>query len=411
MSKIEVRTFNGLNINKIDPTMVEDNDSVAGSNIRIDNPYGTLSNQIGIQKWSDTGLGVPIQSLFQLRKHRFTSKDSFFNTMFFLSGRNLFNGEISEYDYNYFIWGQYSEEWEDYYVKVVDIYATQFYGGAFWDTNINSNNLFIMITSLTEGEVLKRYTINSDCSLTLAQTYNTFGTDCRCLYVDYVNDFAILSFYQPGFVYDGLSYVLGKVKLSDSSKILGLVRPGLVGTGNGTSITQFTYDPDTEYIYWVDYNNNRIAQCKFDADYTDWKTYGSSGSGVGNFKSPYGCYYDIESKYYYICDTSNSRIIKTDIEGNNWTQLTTYGDGFMQSKSPINIVRDKLTGLFIFSDASPSVNKIVKTDFKSVWTTYSTLPYQAVGGLNLDSNLRYLIMWQTDKTKGHDPLFLNIDSF
>ena len=89
------------------------------------------------------------------------------------------------------------------------------------------------------------------------------------------------------------------------------------GTG-GSEVGQFyyplgiSYDSATEYIYVTDSYNHRIVKTKLNIDgtFTDWTTYGTQGSGVGQFKYPRGISYDSATGYFYVTDHLNYRIVK-----------------------------------------------------------------------------------------------------
>jgi DNA-binding beta-propeller fold protein YncE len=60
---------------------------------------------------------------------------------------------------------------------------------------------------------------------------------------------------------------------------------------------------------------------------TNWTTYGTSGTGTGQFQEPGGIVVDSANKIY-IADTANDRIVRIDdMSGTNWTTLGTWGTG------------------------------------------------------------------------------------
>ncbi|MFH1230380.1 MAG: hypothetical protein V1709_02670, partial [Planctomycetota bacterium] len=48
-------------------------------------------------------------------------------------------------------------------------------------------------------------------------------------------------------------------------------------------------------------------------DGSEWNAYGSRGSGLGQFNSPSGIYYDTLTEYIYVADSGNNRIVQTSI--------------------------------------------------------------------------------------------------
>ena len=77
------------------------------------------------------------------------------------------------------------------------------------------------------------------------------------------------------------------------------------------------------YIYVVDSGNHRIQ--KFDAQGRFVAKWGSQGPGPGQFREPWGIAVDDEG-YVYVADTWNHRIQKFDRNGNFLLQWGTFGD-------------------------------------------------------------------------------------
>jgi len=78
-------------------------------------------------------------------------------------------------------------------------------------------------------------------------------------------------------------------------------------------------DPSSGDIYVTDTGKNRLVRTKIDG--TGWATYGSYGSGTGQFNSPRGVYYDAASGYLLVADCNNNRLVKTMFDGTGWTTL------------------------------------------------------------------------------------------
>jgi len=95
---------------------------------------------------------------------------------------------------------------------------------------------------------------------------------------------------------------------------------------NGHDNNAMYFDSVNGDIYVSDMGNNRIVKTKLDGSWTGWTTYGSSGSGVGQFSlstylNPQGISFDAATGYVYILDTGNARVVKTKIDGTGWTTL------------------------------------------------------------------------------------------
>jgi len=129
------------------------------------------------------------------------------------------------------------------------------------------------------------------------------------------------------------------------------------------------YDAANGYVYVADYGNNRIVKTKMDG--TGWTTYGTNGSGIGNFNNPRGIAYDSSSGYIYVMDTSNKRIVKTKMDGTGWTTYGTNGSGVGNFGLSYSIVYDSTNSYLYVADTGN--HRIVKTKMDGTgWTTYGT---------------------------------------
>ncbi len=104
-------------------------------------------------------------------------------------------------------------------------------------------------------------------------------------------------------------------------------------------------------MYVVDTGNSQIK--KFDSTGKLLLSWGSFGSGNGQFRNPSGIF--IDQKYVYISDTGNARIQKFDKNGNFVLTWGTYGDGHGLFHIPVALVEDRNGDLFV-SDSG--TNKI-----------------------------------------------------
>lgn len=148
-----------------------------------------------------------------------------------------------------------------------------------------------------------------------------------------------------------------------------IVKTKIDGTGwttygsNGTGAGQFKspsgvfYDSSSEYLYIADGNNHRLVKTKIDG--TGWTTYGSSGSGTGQFNYPRGIFYDSSSDYIYVADSSNARLVKTKIDGTGWTIYGSSGSGTGQFFYPTDISYNSSTEDIYVVDYGN--NRLVKT--------------------------------------------------
>ena len=86
-------------------------------------------------------------------------------------------------------------------------------------------------------------------------------------------------------------------------------------------------------------------------------SWGSFGSGEGQFKNPTGIL--VDSKYVHVADTDNSRIQTFDKDGNFIRSWGKSGISSQSLKSPVSISTDS-SGNFLISDSS--LDKILKYD-------------------------------------------------
>ncbi|MFH1046421.1 MAG: LamG-like jellyroll fold domain-containing protein, partial [Candidatus Omnitrophota bacterium] len=116
------------------------------------------------------------------------------------------------------------------------------------------------------------------------------------------------------------------------------------GVGNFNNPWDIAVDVSGNKIYVSDTTNNRIV--KFDLgtfNGTNWATYGTSGSGVGNFSNPRGLYFDAVGAKIYVADDGNSRVIRFDtatFNGTGWQNFGVLGSGANQFTNPYEVAAD-----------------------------------------------------------------------
>jgi DNA-binding beta-propeller fold protein YncE len=126
------------------------------------------------------------------------------------------------------------------------------------------------------------------------------------------------------------------------------------------------YDEASGDAYISDSLANRIVRTKMDG--SDWTALGSLGSGNGQFNDPRGIYYDSTSKYIYVTDTGNHRIVRTTLDGKDWKTLGSEGSGVGQFYYPRGIWYDSASDLIYVPDTCN--HRIVRTRIDgSGWET------------------------------------------
>ena len=119
---------------------------------------------------------------------------------------------------------------------------------------------------------------------------------------------------------------------------------GSTGTGNG----QFSFPigialDKSGYIYVVDSENHRIQ--KFDSDGNYVTKWGIFGVGNGAFKAPTGIAIDNDS--VYVSDMGNYRIQKFDLSGNYISKFGERGTGQSQFNSSVSVCVDASHNLYV----------------------------------------------------------------
>ncbi len=111
-------------------------------------------------------------------------------------------------------------------------------------------------------------------------------------------------------------------------------------------------------IYVADTLNNRIVRFD-DMTGTAWTTFGSAGSGDGQFNGPGGLFVDAAG-HIYVVDQGNSRIVRfDDMTGTNWTSLGTFGPGIDQFDKPKGLTVDANGRIYVVDSAN---SRIVRFD-------------------------------------------------
>ena len=122
-----------------------------------------------------------------------------------------------------------------------------------------------------------------------------------------------------------------------------LVLQGTFGSA-GSGAGQFAFpqatavDPSNGDVYVVDNQNSRVQ--KFDSAGNYLSQFGSSGSGNGQFTSPIGVAVDPASGDVYVVDAGNDRIEEFDSSGNYLAQFGSSGSGNGQFSSPMGVAVD-----------------------------------------------------------------------
>jgi hypothetical protein len=142
------------------------------------------------------------------------------------------------------------------------------------------------------------------------------------------------------------------------------VSPIATQIGNGSTAFNSAYTP----LYFS--NSGQIVRSD-DLNGTNLTTYGTPGSGVGQFSGAYGIALDSSGRIY-VADTYNSRIVRIDdFKGTNWTTFGTYGSGVGQFNYPYAISVDASGKIYVMDSGNSRLVRI--DDMNGTNWTVSTI--------------------------------------
>lgn len=123
-------------------------------------------------------------------------------------------------------------------------------------------------------------------------------------------------------------------------------------------------------VFICDAENNMVY--RFDSfTASNGTSFGTSGSGVGQFNSPGKIAIDSQDRIY-VCDTDNHRIVRfDDMSGTNWVSIGSLGAGTNQFNTPFGLALDNQDRIYV---ADLSNHRIVRFDDMSGtnWTTFGS---------------------------------------
>ncbi|HLY17942.1 MAG TPA: choice-of-anchor D domain-containing protein, partial [Bryobacteraceae bacterium] len=153
-----------------------------------------------------------------------------------------------------------------------------------------------------------------------------------------------------------------------------LISYGTQGSGPGQFYGAYSIALDAAgRIYIADTYNGRVVRID-DMNGTNWTSFGTYGSGTGQFNDPMGISVDAQGRIY-VMDTNNNRLVRIDdMNGTNWTTMTALGSGvgqFAQYSAPVAF---DSSGRIYTADTGN--NRIVRMDDMNGtnWTTLTQSP-------------------------------------
>ncbi len=126
------------------------------------------------------------------------------------------------------------------------------------------------------------------------------------------------------------------VRLSTKLNGSGWKTYGTDGSGTGQFKEPAGIAVSAGYIYVADTYNNRIVRLATALNGSGWKAYGSQGSGAGKFARPNAL--AIRGSYIYVADTDNERVVKLKAPSLSWvTTAGSLGSGNAKFNQPVGI--------------------------------------------------------------------------
>jgi DNA-binding beta-propeller fold protein YncE len=155
----------------------------------------------------------------------------------------------------------------------------------------------------------------------------------------------------------------GRVQVFDKNGTY-LYEWGSEGEGQGQFKVPYGVDVDSDGNVWIaDRGNHRVQE--FDSEGRFLLKVGSEGnvdlepgSELGKFDNPRHVAVDDELKYFYVADSKNHRIQKFDINGTFVTSFGSLGSGAGQFNLPTTIVIDSNGDLYVSERGNERIQKL-----------------------------------------------------
>ena len=145
---------------------------------------------------------------------------------------------------------------------------------------------------------------------------------------------------------------------------------GSVGSGNGQFKGPLNLAFSGGHVYVTDYGNNRVQEFSTLGAYL--AQFGSSGSGNGQFSDPYGITTEPKSSNLYVTDAGNNRVQEFTTSGTYVTKFGATGAGKGQFNAPTGVAASVAGGIYVVDDNNSRVQE---------WTRPTWMPTLAEGTL------------------------------
>ena len=168
------------------------------------------------------------------------------------------------------------------------------------------------------------------------------------------------------------------VRLSTALDGSGWKTYGSFGTGVGQFKGASGIATASGFLYVADAYNDRVVRLSTALNGSGWKTYGTSGTGTGHLDGPVGI--AISAGYAYVVDQNNNRVVRlnTKLDGSAWKAYGSNGSGAGKFSRP-SAVAVLGSSLFV---ADTGNSRIVKL-------TAPSLGWVTTAGSNGSGNARF----------------------
>jgi sugar lactone lactonase YvrE len=166
----------------------------------------------------------------------------------------------------------------------------------------------------------------------------------------------------------------GQILRSDDLNGTNLISYGTQGSGVGQFYGAYGIALDSAgRIYIADTYNGRVVRVD-DMNGTNWTSFGTWGSDIGQFMDLSGISIDPAGRIY-VMDTGNNRLVRMDdMNGTNWATMSAVGSGVGQFAQYVVPVAFDASGRIYVADAGNK--RIVRMDDMNAtnWTTLTQSP-------------------------------------
>lgn len=355
-SQLLTRKFDGINVSS-SALAISNNSAKSAYNVRLDNQYGTLNNDIGIEKYNSYGTSNPIVALAQLKKHGYVNIDQ---SLFSLSNSTWWLGDWNYWDF-----------WATYGNSDIGFLANSYYNGLYYKDNFSNNFENTQYLAFNHGYRTcnwgKINNTNGKILLSLntyagAPYYDQYYLNCYnsdynlsdsimirngTQYMSYFGEYD--STYNKFITFDYYGYPVGggiRVNYEYTYSTKYISSDGVIANSFWDNSTRKLYLITTPYI---DYSVNKCGVIKLSVASNGDMTVDSKLIGTP------GVYFQIPTAihaygdYIYISDRYTKQIIKCKMDNSN---RVSYSTG---SYEPYSVMYDEITG-FISYGVSGSNN-------------------------------------------------------